>query len=211
MTTRDVEKLLAGTQGRICARLYKRFDGTVLTKDCPVGIRVIRRRVSRVAGACVTAVFSFCLTVMGQRATQEEKSCPNRAKITIEKTDGHRFPIRGIVKDPNGAVIAGAPVTLENQNTKKILKTVSNDEGLFQFPAVEIGSYDLRLNVPGFRAHVVGKIEVEANQAVNLDLQMDLEVGSTFIGIVGENPQLDSNSSTLKTVFNTNQITKLPF
>src|SRR5262249_21267818 len=36
---------------RICARLYRRTDGTIITKDCPVGLRAIRRRVATVAGA----------------------------------------------------------------------------------------------------------------------------------------------------------------
>lgn len=40
--------------GPVCVRLYRRWDGTVLTGDCPVGLRqAIRRRLMRPAAAAV--------------------------------------------------------------------------------------------------------------------------------------------------------------
>jgi hypothetical protein len=40
----EAEALLAAREGNVCVRLYKRADGTVLTSDCPVGVRKRRRR-----------------------------------------------------------------------------------------------------------------------------------------------------------------------
>jgi hypothetical protein len=57
MTRGEVRALLVRTEGRVCARLYQRADGTVLTRDCPIGLRAVRQRASRVAAAfdrCVT-------------------------------------------------------------------------------------------------------------------------------------------------------------
>ena len=45
MTRRQAEKLLRETEGRLCARLYRRADGTILTENCPAGLRAIGRRV----------------------------------------------------------------------------------------------------------------------------------------------------------------------
>src|SRR3954447_1868937 len=53
MTRAEVRDLLARTEGRVCARLYRRADGTVLTRDCPTGLRAMRQRASRVAAALV--------------------------------------------------------------------------------------------------------------------------------------------------------------
>ena len=50
LTASEAKSLIANAEGRICARLYRRSDGTVITKDCPVGLRAIRRRVARIAG-----------------------------------------------------------------------------------------------------------------------------------------------------------------
>src|SRR5438270_509974 len=48
MTRRDAAVFLAEQEGRICARFYERADGTLLTQDCPIGLRAkaahVRRR-----------------------------------------------------------------------------------------------------------------------------------------------------------------------
>src|SRR5205814_4285456 len=44
MTEAEGEALIIEKEGKLCARIYRRYDGTVLTKDCPVGLRAVRRR-----------------------------------------------------------------------------------------------------------------------------------------------------------------------
>ena len=51
MAREEAERLLRERAGNICVRLYKRHDGTVITADCPVGIKRKRRR--RIAAAAV--------------------------------------------------------------------------------------------------------------------------------------------------------------
>ncbi len=52
----EIESLVANKEGRLCARLYRRVDGTLLTKDCPVGLRAVRLRVSKRVAAVFAAV-----------------------------------------------------------------------------------------------------------------------------------------------------------
>jgi hypothetical protein len=59
MTKGEAEALIAGTQGRLCVRFYRRADGTILTENCPVGLRALKRRLSRLARATLSAVLSF--------------------------------------------------------------------------------------------------------------------------------------------------------
>lgn len=47
LTAPEAEELIGGQDGRLCARLYRRPDGRVLTADCPVGARSARRRRGR--------------------------------------------------------------------------------------------------------------------------------------------------------------------
>ena len=44
MTRAEAEALVTRTEGRLCVRFYTRTDGTVLTQDCPVGLRAVRRK-----------------------------------------------------------------------------------------------------------------------------------------------------------------------
>ena len=59
MTRREAEALVTNTEGRLCVRFYRRADGTILTRNCPVGLRAIKRKVSRVAGAALSAALGF--------------------------------------------------------------------------------------------------------------------------------------------------------
>jgi hypothetical protein len=59
MTKKDAEALLLSTEGRLCVRYYHRADGTILTNNCPVGLRALKRRVSGFSRAVVSSVLSF--------------------------------------------------------------------------------------------------------------------------------------------------------
>ncbi len=53
MSTRDAAALIRETEGRACMRLYRRADGTVITDNCPVGLRKVRDRMRKTAAAVV--------------------------------------------------------------------------------------------------------------------------------------------------------------
>lgn len=59
MTKSEAESFILSGEGRICVRYYRRSDGSILTKNCPVGLRAIRRRMSSVARAISSALLSL--------------------------------------------------------------------------------------------------------------------------------------------------------
>jgi hypothetical protein len=59
MTKREAETLVANAEGRLCVRYYRRADGSILTRNCPVGLRAVKQRVTRIAGAALSAVLGF--------------------------------------------------------------------------------------------------------------------------------------------------------
>ncbi|HYH86144.1 MAG TPA: hypothetical protein VEX60_11870 [Pyrinomonadaceae bacterium] len=59
MTKRQAETLITNTEGRLCVRFFRRADGTILTRNCPIGLRALKRRVSRTLNAALSAVLSF--------------------------------------------------------------------------------------------------------------------------------------------------------
>ena len=62
LTTDEVRKLIVAKEGKLCWRFYVRRDGTVLTKDCPVGIRRVRQRMfAAIATACAMVLSSAAL------------------------------------------------------------------------------------------------------------------------------------------------------
>lgn len=59
MNKSDAESLIARNEGRLCVRFYRRYDGSIITKDCPVGLRAFRRRLSYVAKAISSSVLGL--------------------------------------------------------------------------------------------------------------------------------------------------------
>ncbi len=56
MSRAEAEKLIREKEGRLCVRFYRRTDGTVMTKDCPVGLRALRLRAAAVFSGLVTMI-----------------------------------------------------------------------------------------------------------------------------------------------------------
>ena len=57
MAANEAAQLIREREGNLCARLYRRADGTILTGDCPVGARAVWHRTKRLAVACAAAAF----------------------------------------------------------------------------------------------------------------------------------------------------------
>ena len=72
MSKLEAENLLRNSEGRVCVRFYQRADGTVLTKNCPVGLEAIKRRVSRIAAAACSMAFGI-LGGLGMNAAFSQK------------------------------------------------------------------------------------------------------------------------------------------
>ena len=109
--------------------------------------------------------------------------------------------ITGTVLDKGGAAVPGAEVTLTQQQTGFVSKTISNDSGNFTFPGLNVGTYDLKATAKGFSAYVregnrgqrftdharrrnmaVGSVDQTVTvQADTLTVQTDSNVVSTLV------------------------------
>jgi hypothetical protein len=71
MSRPEAEKLVFEREGRLCVRFFRRHDGTVLTADCPVGLRGVRRRIARsLAAACGLFMAILGSTALGSFASR---------------------------------------------------------------------------------------------------------------------------------------------
>ena len=84
----------------------------------------------------------------------------------------------GVVRDPTGALIPGATVTLINENSKAKRKTISNGEGLFTINAIQAQTYDLVVTAPGFEAFRVNGIEVHPGDHTSI-AKVVLNIGAS--------------------------------
>ena len=70
MSAEEVVSLIKETEGRVCVRLYRRRDGTVITSDCPVGEETsMKGRFRRIVASVVIAVLAFACRSLLQSYT----------------------------------------------------------------------------------------------------------------------------------------------
>jgi hypothetical protein len=85
--------------------------------------------------------------------------------------------LSGIVQDQSGGVIAGAQVTLTNEATKDSRVEQTNGAGLYAFPSLVPGNYDIKAASKGFKAKVVTGIVLNAGDTRSVPA-LNLEVGA---------------------------------
>ena len=100
MTKYDAANLFRLSEGRLCVRYYERPDGTILTKDCPVGWGRMKERVSVIAAAVLSLAVSM-FGVLFLTSALFRKSYPKGSLETLLKTPTPKpEPLMGAVALP---------------------------------------------------------------------------------------------------------------
>src|SRR5687768_2754709 len=104
MSRAEIEELVTNRRTRLCIRLFRRSDGTVVTRDCPEGVRNYRRRVTHFAAAVFASVLGLLSVSYGQK---DEKNSNHSKQVKIERSrlDRLESEFTGVLVDPNGALI----------------------------------------------------------------------------------------------------------
>jgi hypothetical protein len=208
LTRAEAESLFARTEGRLCARLYRRADGTVLTSDCPRGLAAARRRVARAAGAALAAVLGLCGGAFGQGRGKAAESCESGAvKVARAAVPGRGLALKGTVIDPARGAVPDAVVLLAAKGSKRKYRAVTSAEGAFEFPALPPGTYKLEVSSPGFETLKVKRLAVGTDEAVRLDLTLGLDPAEVMVGVVALDDALREDGVR---VFTGREITNLP-
>ncbi|CDM64869.1 TonB-dependent receptor [Pyrinomonas methylaliphatogenes] len=83
--------------------------------------------------------------------------------------------VTGTVLDPSGAAVPNATVTLINEATNVSFTTQTTDTGTYVFDSVQVGTYTVTVEKPGFKKFVSPGNKVNVNQPTTVDVR--LEVG----------------------------------
>ena len=118
--------------------------------------------------------------------------------------------ISGAVRDPSGAVVPNATITVTNLGTGLSRTAVSSSTGQYLITALPIGRYEVAVNQSGFQAFK-RQIEVTVGSRNALDIPLQLSGASTVVEVVGEGGAVVNTIDQQQSdVVNSAQITGLP-
>lgn len=103
--------------------------------------------------------------------------------------------IGGTVLDPNGAAVPGARVVATHLASGIRTETTTSESGVYIFPSLQAGLYEITAEKPGFRK--LTRTNIEVRVASRLDLNLTLEIGEVqqTVEVVGEAPLLETTSA----------------
>jgi hypothetical protein len=118
--------------------------------------------------------------------------------------------VQGLVSDSSGAVVAGASVTLRNENTAVQAQQQSGASGQYLFDFVLPGSYSVTVELAGFKQFVQRNVLVQARGDVTVNAV--LEVGNTreTVTVEASPVAVQFNTTTMSTTIDTKMANSLP-
>ena len=118
--------------------------------------------------------------------------------------------IRGTITDQSGGAVAGAKVTLINEATNVTRDTDSGGNGEYLFIEVPVGSYEIDVTQQGFKKYVRKGVAVNLNEALSLDIPLQIGTSAETVEVTGAPPVIDTTSTQLGAVVNERSSTQLP-
>jgi hypothetical protein len=118
--------------------------------------------------------------------------------------------LNGTVSDASGAAVPSAKVILRNTATSEEWNTQTNGAGLYVFPSLPPGNYQITVTQAGFQTLIVTDLRLDVATSVTKDLQ--LTVGSVFqqVQVTTEAPLIETSTTGVGQVINSKTVQEIP-
>jgi hypothetical protein len=118
--------------------------------------------------------------------------------------------ILGTVMDSTGAVVAGATVTVTNEQTGVSAEATTDNLGNFAFPRLLPGIYAIKVERPGFRSLVRKGVTVSVAVASRADLTLEVGAVTETVTVLADVKQVEATSTQLSAALSGDAIVRLP-
>jgi hypothetical protein len=118
--------------------------------------------------------------------------------------------ITGDVTDPSGAAVPNATVTVTNMATNVSRQTTTNTSGLYVFPDLVPGTYELKVVASGFDTNVRSNIILEVQQTARIDIAVQVGHSTQSVEVAANAAALSTETATVGTVVEEKRIMDLP-
>jgi hypothetical protein len=118
--------------------------------------------------------------------------------------------LTGFVRDPQGAVVTGAKVTLTNQQTGAVREVTSGSGGSYVFAHLQPGLYRLRVQASGFGVAEVQDLRLEVGRASTEDVSLSVERVGEVVTVTGGQTGIEYTTSQVQGQITATTIENIP-
>ena len=117
--------------------------------------------------------------------------------------------VRGTVQDPSGGVLPGATVTMVNAGTKATQTAVADERGQFLFGALFPGTYDVRVELSGFKTYEQKGMSLSPSENRGLDVRLDVGNQTETVTVTSQVEVIQTETGAREGVLTAKQIDNL--
>ncbi len=117
--------------------------------------------------------------------------------------------LTGAVTDPTGAVVPNASVTLTNAGTGEARSSLTNGAGIYDFPALHIGTYSLKVAAPNFNVYEKTGIVMNVAATVREDVTLTLGVSTMTVMVQANALNLQTETNEVSNLITGEQLTQI--
>ncbi|HXP12001.1 MAG TPA: carboxypeptidase-like regulatory domain-containing protein, partial [Acidobacteriaceae bacterium] len=118
--------------------------------------------------------------------------------------------IQGVVTDSAGAAVPGASVAAVNTATHVTHTTASDSRGLYSFPNLAIGTYDVQATATGFEHYRQSNIVLDVGSSIAVNVTMKVGGTEQTVEVKATGLALQTEDSTLKQTVDSATLTSMP-
>jgi hypothetical protein len=130
--------------------------------------------------------------------------------VSVARAQSIQGTILGTVRDSTGALIPGSTVTVRNVETGFTRTGTTEANGSYRFPALSVGTYEIRAQQEGFQAELRTNVALTVGQEAVVNFSLQVGAITQTVEVVGEAPLVNTTNATLGALVNSQQITDLP-
>jgi hypothetical protein len=118
--------------------------------------------------------------------------------------------INGNVLDAQEAIISGASVTITHQETGQVRQVVTDASGYFQFLALPVGTYNVAVEMAGFRKFQTTGVQLQVGDNRKLDVRLVVGDVATSIQVEAAASEVETTNATMRDVVDSRRVVELP-
>ena len=118
--------------------------------------------------------------------------------------------VNGIISDSSGGVVPNAKVKITSATTAFSWTAVTDSDGVFSIGQLNVGSYDITVEAPGFKTAVVPNVKLYVGQIATQNITLQIGEAVQRVTVLAQAPLLNTTSGTVGTVVVSTLVTELP-
>ena len=131
--------------------------------------------------------------------------------VAMSQAQSNAADLQGTVRDPNGAAVPNATVSVKNTATNLTREATTNDEGFYKIVNLPPGIYEVKITAANFKTATIATVQLTVGQTANQDVGLEVGEVSANVIIPSAAPnQVETTSTAVSTTIDQQRIENLP-